>query len=424
MSNINRRHFIKAAGGATAAAGLLGVPFIAHSAAKAKVIVIGGGYGGSIAAKYLRKYDPAIEVTLIEKNKLYVSCPFSNEVIGGESNIEDITFTYKGLEEHGIKVVIDEVTDIDAESKKVKVAGGDTLSYDYLVVSPGVSFKWDAIEGYGEEAAKVMPHAWKAGAQTLLLRKQLEAMDDGGLVIISAPPNPFRCPPGPYERSCQIAHYLKHHKPKSKVMILDAKDKFSKQGLFTQGWKARYEGYIEWVKKSDDGKVISVDPESGTVSTEFEEYTPAVANIIPPQKAGLIAERAGLTDDSGWCPVDQGSFESKLLKDVFVIGDSSIAGKMPKSGYAANSQGKVCAAAIAARVNNQDMAQQAYTNTCYSLIAPDYGISVAAVYKLDNGSIVPTNAGLSPIDAPASQRKAEAEYARSWFRNITSDMFG
>jgi len=425
MNNFNRRQFIKALGAASAIGGL-GFPLIGKTGAAAKVVVIGGGYAGATCAKYLRIYDDNIDVTLIEKDEQYVSCPLSNEVLGGERDIKSLTFGYDGLAKHGVNVVHDEVAKVDAAKKTVTTKGGKTYEYDMLVVSPGISFKWGAIEGYDEAASELMPHAWKAGKQTEILRKQLEAMEDGGSVVISAPPNPFRCPPGPYERAAQIAFYLTHHKPKSKVIILDSKDKFSKQGLFTEGWEALYPGKIEWVMAANDGKVTGVDAKKGIVMTEFEEHKPAVTNIIPPQKAGVLAEIAGLTNDSGWCPVDQGTFESTIHKDVYVIGDAAIAGKMPKSGYAANSQAKVCAMAIATKVGGQAMPEPSYVNTCYSLIGPDYGISVAMVYELKDGKVVGVKdaGGLSPLAASESTRLAESIYARSWFRNITNDIFG
>ena len=424
MNKFNRRQFIKALGAASAIGGL-GFPLIGKAGAAAKVIVIGGGYGGATCAKYLRIYDSDIDVTLIEKKEQYVSCPLSNEVLGGERDIKSLTFGYDGLAKHGVNVVHDEVTKIDPDKKTITTKGGKTHQYDMLVVSPGISFKWGAIEGYDEAASELMPHAWKAGKQTEILRKQLEAMENGGTVIISAPPNPFRCPPGPYERAAQIAFYLSQHKPKSKVVILDSKDKFSKQGLFMEGWEALYPGKIDWVMAANDGKVVGVDAEKGIVMTEFAEHKPAVANIIPPQKAGTLAEIAGLTNDSGWCPVDQGTFESTIHKDVYVIGDASIAGKMPKSGYAANSQGKVCAMAIATKVAGQAMPVPSYVNTCYSLVGPHYGISVAMVYELKDGEVVGVKGagGLSPMKAPESTRRAESIYARSWYRNITNDIF-
>lgn len=427
MKKLNRRDFIKLGGGSIVAgtAGL-SIPNLALGASK-KVVVIGGGAGGAVAAKYLRKADSSIEVTLIETNKDYHTCFMSNEVIGGNRKIETIRHTYEGLKKHGITVVHSKATGVDVDSKTVTTASGDKFSYDRLIVSPGISFKWGSVEGYDKAASEVMPHAWKAGSQTALLRKQIESMDDGGLVIISSPGNPFRCPPGPYERVCQIAHYLKHHKPKSKILILDAKDKFSKQGLFTQGWKARYDGMIDWVPAADTGGgVTSVDPSSMTVSTDFDKYKADVVNLIPPQKAGLIAQTSGLTDESGWCPVDLGTFESKVHAGVHVIGDASIATGMPKSGYAANSQAKVCAAAVAASLNDHDMADPSYVNTCYSLVAPDYGISVAAVYRLaeDRSKIAKVAGGLTPSDASADALQREVQYAYSWYDNIVADMFG
>ncbi|MCB1864716.1 MAG: FAD-dependent oxidoreductase [Chromatiales bacterium] len=422
---IKRRDFIRLAGIA-AASPLIGLPSRSFAGAKPRVVVVGGGYGGATAAKYVKMYAPEADVTLIERDKHYVSCPFSNEVLGGESKIEDITFGYEKMAARGVNVVHDSVTSVDAAKHSVKLAGGKTVSYDMLVVSPGIDFKWGAIEGYDEAASHKMPHAWKAGPQTVLLRKQLEAMPDGGVVMMAAPPNPFRCPPGPYERAAQIGHFLKHHKPKSKLIIMDSKDKFSKQGLFMEGYKALYDGYVEWRSAASDGKVLGVDAAAGVLKTEFEEHKPAVANIIPPQKAGELAFTAGLTNETGFCPVNQETFESTIHKDIFVIGDSCIAGAMPKSGYSANSQGKVCAMAIATRLHGVAMPAPSYVNTCYSLIAPDYGISVAAVYELKDGAIggVKGAGGLSPVGGTADRHMAEAMYARSWFRNITTDMFG
>ena len=429
MNTINRRKFVQLAGTGVAtgvALGTLGAPALVRAAGgSAKVIVIGGGYGGAGAAKYTKMYVPNADVTLVEKNKTYYSCPFSNEVLGGDKPLDEIAFGYEGLAKRGINVVHEEVTGIDGGAKTVTLKNGDVLSYDYLIVSPGIGYKWGAIEGYDEAASHKMPHAWKAGPQTELLRKQLVDMEDGGVVMISAPPNPFRCPPGPYERAAQIAHYLKEHKPKSKLIIMDSKTKFSKQALFTEGYEKFYGDIIEWRSQADDGMVIGVDADAGTLFTEFDEFTPAVANIIPPQTAADLAHSTGLTDDSGWCPVDQRTFESKIIAGVHVIGDSCIAGKMPKSGYSANSQGKVAAAAVAASIHGVDMPTPSYLNTCYSLITPDYGISVAAVYKLDGDKIVGIKGagGLSPVGASAEHRKAEAMYARSWFRNITNDLF-
>jgi len=428
MTAFSRREFLKLAG-VSSSLGVLGLtPLAARGQApKARVVVVGGGYGGAIAAKYLRMADQNLKVTLIEKNKSFISCPLSNEVLSGERGLESLTFGYDALaKKHGVDMVFDEVVEIDAKAKKVKVAGGSALEYDKLIVSPGVDFKYEAIKGYSQAVAeKEMPHAWKAGPQTLLLRKQITAMPDGGKVIIVAPPNPFRCPPGPYERAAQIAHYLKLHKPKSKVIILDPKDNFSKQGLFETGWKQYYGSMIEWVSGAAGGNVEAVDAAAMTVQAQIEQFKGDVINVIPPQKAGAIALAAGLADAKGWCPVNPQTFESTLHKDVYVIGDSCIAGEMPKSGYAANSEAKVAAAAIIAAINGAPLPETSYVNTCYSVIAPDYGISVAGVYRLQDGSIksVPDSGGVSPASAAPRVRALEAQYAYSWFKNITADMF-
>ena len=428
MTAFSRREFLKLAG-VSSSLGVLGLtPLAARGQApKARVMVVGGGCGGAIAAKYLRMADQNLKVTLIEKNKSFISCPLSNEVLSGERGLESLTFGYDALaKKHGVDMVFDEVVEIDAKAKKVKVAGGTTLEYDKLIVSPGVDFKYEAIKGYSQAVAeKEMPHAWKAGPQTLLLRKQITAMPDGGKVIIVAPPNPFRCPPGPYERAAQIAHYLKLHKPKSKVIILDPKDNFSKQGLFETGWKQYYGSMIEWVSGAAGGNVEAVDAAAMTVQAQLEQFKGDVINVIPPQKAGAIALAAGLADAKGWCPVNPQTFESTLHKDVYVIGDSCIAGEMPKSGYAANSEAKVAAAAIIAAINGAPLPETSYVNTCYSVIAPDYGISVAGVYRLQDGSIksVPDSGGVSPASAAPRVRALEAQYAYSWFKNITADMF-
>ncbi|MGD8931297.1 MAG: FCSD flavin-binding domain-containing protein [Chromatiales bacterium] len=429
---ITRRGFVKGAGTVTAL-GMIGTPYLALGATK-KVVVVGGGTGGATAAKYLRMADPSIEVTLIEANKNYYTCYMSNEVLSGERTMGSIQFGYTGLGKHGVKVVHDVVTEIDAGAKVVKTKGGGTFNYDRCIVAPGIDFKWETIEGYDAEVAKEIPHAWKAGSQTVTLRKQLEAMADGGTVVIAPPSNPFRCPPGPYERASQIAQYLKHHKPKSKIIILDPKPKFSKQGLFVQGWKELY-GYetsnslIDWrgsAQGSNDNAVVKVDAATKTVTTGFDDEIKAdVLNIIPAQKAGIIASVAGLTNDSGWCPVNLLTFESTLHPNIHVIGDASIATGMPKSGYAANSEAKVCAAGVAALLKGEEPGTPSYVNTCYSIVGEDYGISVAAVYRLaeDGSKIVNVAGGLSPSDATPEMRAREVEYAYSWFNNITNDIF-
>ncbi len=430
MSRLNRRDFIKLTGGAAVAGLVVGFPQIVGAATR-KVVIVGGGIGGATAAKYIRMADSGVEVTLIEPNADYHTCFMSNEVLSGERTIDSIRFTYDGLKGHGVNVVKDKVTAIDAGAKSVTTAGGQTFSYDRCIVAPGISLQYGSVPGYSAEVAETVPHAWKAGPQTVTLRKQLEAMKDGGTVILVAPPNPFRCPPGPYERASLIAHYLKQHKPKSKVIILDPKDKFSKQGLFTAGWKKFY-GYgtdnsmIEWVSGAAGGKVESFDPGSMTLQAAVESYKGDVINIIPAQKAGDIAQAAGLTDDSGWCPVDPKTFESTLHPGVHVVGDASIASPMPKSGYAANSEAKVCAAAVVDLLNGREPGQPSYVNTCYSIVGEEHGISVAAVYRYADGKIVAVEGagGLTPADASAEMLKREVSFAHSWFNNITHDVFG
>jgi len=272
----------------------------------------------------------------------------------------------------------------------------------------------------------VMPHAWLAGDQTLLLRRQLEAMADGGTVVISAPANPFRCPPGPYERASLIAYYLKKAKPRSKLIILDAKDNFSKQRLFQNAWQQLYPELIEWVSLSNGGKVISVEAKTRTLVTDFATYKADVANVIPLQRAAGIAQLAGVADGTGWCPIDPVTFESRLQPNIHVIGDAAIAGAMPKSAFAANAQAKVCADAVAALVHGETPPPPKLINTCYSVVAPDYGISIAGVYHPAGGQLADVEGagGASPIDAPADFRALEAAYAEAWFRTITAETFG
>ena len=427
---IDRRTFVKATG-ALAAVSITGAPNLAFGAGK-KVVVVGGGTGGATAAKYIKMADASIDVTIVEPNENYVTCYFSNEVLGGERTMESITVAYDGLKARGITFVKDSATGIDAEKKVVKTAGGKDLPFDRCVVAPGVSFVYDKIEGYTEEVSETIPHAWKAGPQTVTLRKQLEAMPDGGTVVVTAPPAPFRCPPGPYERASLIAQYLKHNKPKSKVIILDSSTKFSKEGLFKQAWTKFY-GYgtpdsiIDW-RPGPDAAVVKVNPAGMTVETSFgDEIKADVINIIPPQVAGKIAKDSGLTDEKGWCPVDGKTFESSIAKGVHVIGDACIAGAMPKSGYSANSQGKVAAAAVVAMLAGKEPGVPSYLNTCYSIPAEKWGISVAAVYKLgEDGKIasVPGSGGVTPMDAPDWAHAREVEYAYSWYANIVKDCFG
>lgn len=423
MSGMNRRSFNKLLA-ASAASATLAAPLVARGAA-AKVVVVGGGFGGATAAKYLRRFDSGLEVTLVEPQQSFVTCPFSNTVIGGFNAMSRITHGYDGLRGQGIAVVHDRAAAIDPEKGEVRLAGGGSLAYDQLIVSPGIDFKWGAIEGAGEAIVDRVPHAWKAGPQTTLLRRQLEAMPDGGVFVISPPVNPFRCPPGPGERISLVAHYFKQYKPRSKIIVLDPKDGFSKEGLFRQGWAELYGDMIEYRKLNDDGRVVRVDAANMTLHTDFDEVSGDVINFIPPQQAGSIAGDAGLTDETGWCPVHQDTFESSRVLGVHVIGDASIAAPMPKSGFAASTQAKVCAAAIVAKLRGEPPSAPKFVNTCYSLVAPDYGISVAAVYNVQDGKIVAVEGagGLSPMEADRGFRRQEADYANGWYDSITQDIF-
>ncbi len=429
MRHSTRRHFIELIGSAGAVSSMAAWPIVAGGGQSAgRVVIIGGGFGGATCAKYLRRIAPAITVTLVERESSFVTCPFSNAVLGGLYDIDFITHHYDALRDaHGVEVIQDRASTIDPAAKTVALSAGSTLTYDKLVVSPGIDFQWGAIDGYDEAASEQMPHAWKAGPQTLQLRKQLEAMPNGGVVIIAAPRNPFRCPPGPYERASMIAHYLKQAKPRSKILIYDAKDTFSKRPLFEQGWKALYPGMIEWIPESEGGAIEAVDVRSMTVHPTFgDPQTGDVINMIPPQKAGAIAQVAGLAGDGGWCAVDQRTFESAVHKDIYVIGDAAVANPMPKSGFAASSQGKVCATSIAASLSGLEMPEPSYSNTCYSLVGPDYGISVAAVYRAGAEGIVSVEGagGISPKDADTAFRSAEASYAVGWYQSITADIWG
>ncbi len=422
MFRTTRRAFL---GGATAtAAAVLAAPSLAQ--AKPRIVVLGGGFGGATCARALHRIDPRFEVLLVELNPVFTACPFSNAVIAGLRDIAVQRFGYDGLRAEGITVAQDQATAVDAQARRVTLRGGSVLDYDRLVLAPGIAIRWDALPGYDEAASAVMPHAWLAGQQTLLLRQQLEAMPDGGTVVISAPANPFRCPPGPYERASLIAYYLKQTKPRSKLIVLDAKDSFSKQRLFETAWQKLYPGLLEWVSLSNGGKVTSVDVKNRTIVTDFATYKPDVANIIPPQKAGSIAGIAGVADRTGWCPIDPASFEAHLQPKIHVIGDAAIAGAMPKSAFAANAQAKVCAEAVAALLHDETPQPPKLINTCYSLVAPNYGISIAGVYHLADGQLADVEGagGVSPMDAPPDFRALEADYAEAWFHTITAETFG
>ncbi|WP_368911957.1 FCSD flavin-binding domain-containing protein [Taklimakanibacter deserti] len=418
----NRRTILK--GGAAGLVALAAPPVLGQ--APQRIVVIGGGFAGATCARWLKQEAGKFAVTLIEPNNRFAACPFSNAVIAGLRPIEAQYFSYDGVKKSGVEIAEQIVVAIDWDASQVRLADGRSLDYQRIVLAPGIDLRFDALPGYDQPAAEIMPHAWKAGAQTVLLRQQLEAMADGGVVVMSAPANPFRCPPGPYERASLIAHYLKARKPRSKLILLDAKDTFSKQKLFQAAWQDLYPGLIEWVPLSQGGRVTEVDPASKTLITEFGSHRADVANVIPPQRAGAIAVSAGVADQTGWCPIDPLTFESKLRPDVHVIGDAAIAGAMPKSAFAANAQAKVAAQMIAGLMRGEEVHEVKLINTCYSLVAPDYGISVAGVYSPKDGLLTEIKGagGVSPLEAKPAQRAVEAAYAEAWFQTITGEVFG
>jgi sulfide dehydrogenase [flavocytochrome c] flavoprotein subunit len=405
-----------------AAASAMARPLLAQGAAR--IVVIGGGFGGASCARALRQLDPKLQVTLVEPNQVFTACPFSNEVIAGLREIAMQQFTYDRLAAAGVTVVAQAATKIDPQARTVTLADGKSLPYDRLVLAPGIDLRFDALPGYDEATAAKMPHAWKAGEQTTLLRKQIEAMADGGTVVLAVPAAPLRCPPAPYERASLIAHYLKNKKPRSKVLILDAKDGFSQQKLFEAAWKELYPGMIERIGLSQGGRVTSVDATTNTIVTDFGNYTADVASVIPPQKAGRIAEIAGAADNTGWCPIDPVSFASKLVPNIHVIGDACIAGQLPKSASAAHAQAKACAAVIVNMMSGKPPETPRLTGACYNTVEPGYAFSLSGIYLPKDGQFAEVESTTSPVNAPREERRHEAERADNWFKTITVDIFG
>lgn len=430
MTTFNRRTLVKALAATGMGASALGMQACSSENVRKtsgkKVVVIGGGFGGATVAKYIKRYDSSIEVTLLEPKKSYMTCPGSNWYLAGLVDVDFLTHDYEALKtEHNVNVIHQKAAAVDKSKQQVTLENGDVLAYDRLVVSPGIDFRWDAIEGYSEADAEILPHAWKAGPQTELLAKQIKEMPQGGTFLMVAPPNPFRCGPGPYERVSMIADYFKRHNPDATIIILDPKKKFSKQSLFMSGWRDLYGQMIEWWGAVDGATVTKIDVANKTVYSDFDTITADVINVIPAQKAGKIAFDMGLTNESGWCPVNQSTFESTVHKGIYVVGDSCIAGAMPKSGHSASVQGKHCAAAVVSDLNGLTMPAARTVNTCYSLVGADYGISVVGVYEPVDGVLkgIEGAGGVSRGAASLKERKQEAVYAKSWYRSITTDIW-
>jgi len=416
---MKRRDFLKLAGAAASATTFAGCA--TPGKAKPRVLVIGAGYGGATAAKYVAMWDPGIHVVLVDRGTEFISCPISNLVLGGNRTMADITRSYDGLRKYGVDVMNGEAAAVDAEKKVVRFAGGSELVYDRLVLSPGVDFMPAEIEGY-EAAQERVLHAWKAGPQTVALRRQLEAMPDGGVYVLSIPLAPYRCPPGPYERTCQVAHYFKQAKPRSKVLVLDANpDVTSKGPLFKRAWEELYKGIIEY---RPNAKVVAVDGSALTVRTEFDTVKGDVLNVVPPQRAADIAAKTGLiTHNNRWCDVDWRTMESKAVKGIHVLGDATLSATgMPKSGHMANAHGKVCAAAVIELIQGREPnPSPVMNNTCYSFVSDKEVIHVASVHQYDAGqnSIIPVK-GAGGVSAARNEQ--EGIYAWSWARNIWADM--
>lgn len=407
-----------------AATGLLYAPMVLGQA-KPKVVVIGGGAGGATAARYLAKDSAgALDITLIEANPTYTTCFFSNLYLGGFRDFESLQHGYDKVAAGGVTVINDMATAVDRAAKTVTLAGGQVLPYDRLILSPGIDFKDGSVPGWSLDVAEVMPHAYKAGPQTQLLKKMVEEMPQGGTFAMVAPPNPYRCPPGPYERISMVAHVLKQKNPTAKILVLDPKEKYSKQALFEEGWARHYDGMVEWVGPDFGGAAVEVRADTMEVVVEGEAQKVDVCNVIPGQVAGKIAALAGVTDETGWAPVHPDTMKSKMDENIWVLGDSSAQGDMPKSGFSANSQAKVAAMTIRGELLQSKVFPARYSNTCWSLIAPDDGVKVGASYEPTPEKIASVESFISQTGEDAALRKATYEESLGWYAGITTDIFG
>jgi sulfide dehydrogenase [flavocytochrome c] flavoprotein subunit len=404
----------------------------ARAPAKGRVVIVGGGFAGSACALHLRRLDASIEVSLIDPDEYYATCPMSNAVLVGLRDMASITVSRAAVRRAGVRVIRERVAGIDASRRSVRLEGGRSLPFERLVVAPGIRFLWNKLEGYDEAATQAMPHAWQAGAQTQRLALQLRAMNDGGVVAIGVPSGLLRCPPAPYERASLIAQYLSLHKPRSKVLIFDANNHFPRQAQFTDAWQARYPGMIEWIAPTEDGALVRVDAASMTLYTSHAVHAVAVANIIPPQAPGQIAADAGLASDHGWCPIAPRTFESQLIGNVHVIGDACIADAMPKSASAGYSQARQCARAIAALLAGREVPEPAFDSVCYSMLGSQSALAIHGQFEIQDGRIValespgpanaPAPAGSAPSALDSGAQVARA--AQRWYRDIRAQSFG
>ncbi len=419
---LSRRGFLASAAAATTA---LSAPAVLAEG-RPRVVVVGGGAGGATAARYIAKdSDGAVDVTLVEPGRAYYTCFFSNLYIGGFREWASLGHSYGALAaNHGINVVHDWAVSVDRDKRSVGLAGGGSLAYDRLVLSPGIDFRDGSVPGWDLSQQNRMPHAYKAGSQTQLLRAQIEAMPQGGTYCMVAPPNPFRCPPGPYERISMVAHVLKQSNPTAKILIADPKEKFSKQGLFEDGWQRHYPGMIERVGPDFGGGNVEVRPEAMEVVIDGEVTKVDVCNVIPAQQAGHIAALAGITDESGWAPIVPHTMESRADANIHVLGDAALQGDMPKSGFSANSQAKVCAMAVRGALTGSTVFPPRFSNTCWSLIGTDDGVKVGASYEATDEKIAKIDGFISQTGESAELRKATYEESLGWYAAITGDLFG
>ena len=424
MTGLTRRQFGLLLG---AGASSLAMPAYLRAQDRPRVVVVGGGPGGATVAKYVaRESAGAIDVTLINDTETFTTCFFSNLYLGDFQTFEQITHSYDQLaSKYGIDKITGRAVSVDREAKTVTLADGSSVPYDRLVLAPGIDVIYDSVPGYSEEASQIAPHAWRAGPQTQILKQKLDAVEDGQNIVMVAPPNPFRCPPGPYERISMFAHVLKKKGfTRSKIFVLDYKESFSKQGLFTEGWEKHYPGLVEWYGPDVHGGVRQVDAAAGTVETDLDTFEGALLNIIPAQRAGAIAAAAGVTNEAGWAPIDENSMRSTADEAIYVLGDASIAGEMPKSGFSANSQAKVAALNIRADLTDARAFPARYSNTCWSLIETDDGVKVGASYEPKDGKIAAVDTFISQTGESEELRKATYEESIGWYAGIVEDTFG